>query len=73
MTDEKGTPGPLKAGMKHKMHDMAEGQKMNDAGEQYQKDKMTIGLQSSKPHQKHQGKHGGHMTEDFKKRFIISL
>ena len=73
MADEKSTPEPLKAGMKHKMHDMAEGQKMNDAGEQHHKEEIAIGLQSSKPHQKHQGRHGGHMTEDFKKRFIISL
>ena len=71
MAEKKETPESPKIEMEHKMHGMAEGQEMNEAGE----DHMTyeMGLRPSESHKTHRGKHEGHVTEDFKRRFIISL
>jgi len=53
------------------MHSMAEGQGMNEAGEEQKTREM--GLRPSEPHETHRGRHEGHVTEDFKRRFIISM
>ena len=53
------------------MHIMAEGQEMNELGEEHKMHEMASN--PSKPHEMHRGRHEGHVTEDFKKRFIISL
>ena len=71
MAEKKETPESPKMGMEHKMHSMAEGQEMNEAGEEHKKHEM--GLRPSEPHKTHRGRHEGHVTEDFKRRFIISL
>jgi P-type Cu2+ transporter len=55
----------------HKMQHMEKGQKMNDSGEEHRKH--DPGLQQGQPHKAHRGRHEGHVTEDFKRRFIISL
>ena len=59
--------------MVHKKHShsMASIQEMNKAGEEHKTHDM--GLHSSEPHETHHGRHEGHVTEDFKRRFIISL
>jgi Cu2+-exporting ATPase len=57
--------------IEHKMHSMAEGQTMNQPGEGHKMHEM--GPRLSKNHETHRGRHEGHVTEDFKKRFIISL
>jgi P-type Cu2+ transporter len=71
MAERKKTPELPKMGMEHNMHGMAEGQKMNDKGEEPKKHEM--GLHPSEPHKTHRGRHEGHLIEDFKRRFIISL
>ncbi len=73
MMEEKGTTEPPTTGMEHKMHGMKEGQKMGEAGEEHNMHDMGTGLQPIEPHRTHRGRHEGHVTEDFKKRFIISL
>ena len=57
--------------MDHKMHGMTEGQTMNEPGEEHKTHEM--GPLPGKSHEMHRGRHEGHVTEDFKKRFIISL
>jgi Cu2+-exporting ATPase len=47
--------------MHHVAHEGGEGHKTKGLGE------------PSKPHETHRGRHEGHVTEDFKRRFIISL
>jgi P-type Cu2+ transporter len=68
MTEKKEASESPKMGMEHKMHSMAESQEMNEPGGEHK-----TGLPPSKPHEMHRGRHEGHVTEDFKKRFIISL
>jgi len=53
--------------MEHKMHSMAESQEMQEHKKQ------EMGLPPSEIHKTHRGRHEGHITEDFKRRFIISL
>jgi len=71
--DEKGTTEPPKTGMEHKMHSMKVGQKMGEAGDGHKMHDMDTGLQPIEPHRTHRGRHEGHVTEDFKRRFLISL
>jgi Cu2+-exporting ATPase len=71
MAEKKEAPESPKMGMEHKMHSMAEGQGMNEAGEEQKTREM--GLRPSEPHETHRGRHEGHVTEDFKRRFIISM
>ena len=71
MADNKETSESPMMGMEHKMHIMAEGQEMNELGEEHKMHEMASN--PSKPHEMHRGRHEGHVTEDFKKRFIISL
>jgi len=70
--DEKDTTEPPTTDMEHKMPGMAEDQKM-DAGVEHKMHDMGAGLQPGKSHKVHRGRHEGHVTEDFKRRFIISL
>lgn len=72
MIDEKATTEPPTTDMEHKMHGMAEDQKMA-AGEEHKMHDMGAGLQPGRSNKKHRGRHEGHVTEDFKRRFIISL
>ena len=53
------------------MHSMAEGQGMNEADKEPNAHEM--GSRPSESHETHRGRHEGHVTEDFKRRFIISL
>ena len=53
------------------MHSMAEDREMNEASEGHETSKMGSG--PSEPHETHRGRHEGHVAEDFKRRFIISL
>jgi P-type Cu2+ transporter len=72
MTEKKEASESPKMGMEHnKMHSMAESQEMNEPGGEHKTHE--TGLPPSKPHEMHRGRHEGHVTEDFKKRFIISL
>jgi Cu2+-exporting ATPase len=70
---EKKAPEPPKGGMAHKMHGMAEGQKMDKAGLGHKQHDTGMGPHPSESHKAHRGRHEGHVTEDFKRRFIISL
>ena len=58
-------------GMEHEMHSMAEAREMNEPGEASKMHEM--GPHPGEPHKKHRGRHEGHVTADFKRRFIISL
>src|SRR5512136_1252218 len=71
MADAKETTESPDMGTEHNMHSMAEGQEMNEAGEEHKTHEM--GPRPSEPHETHRGRHEGHVTEDFKRRFIISL
>src|SRR4030043_108029 len=71
MAERKETPESPKMGTEHKMHSMAEGRKMNDAVEDHKKHEMS--QRPSEPQKTHRGRHEGHVSEDFKRRFIISL
>ena len=53
------------------MHGMAEDHEMHEAGDEHKMQEMS--QLPSKPHETHRGRHEGHVTEDFKRRFIISL
>jgi Cu2+-exporting ATPase len=68
---EKETSESPEINMDHKMHSMAEGQTMNEPGNGHETHEM--GPLPGRPHEMHRGRHEGHVTEDFKKRFIISL
>jgi len=57
--------------MEHKMHDMTEGRKMNEAAEDHKNH--DISSRSVPPHKTHRDRHEGHVTEDFKRRFVICL
>jgi Cu2+-exporting ATPase len=52
------------------MHDMAEGHETQNANEE---PKMNHSAKPPKIHESYQGRHEGHKTSDFKKRFLISL
>ncbi|MDD1723407.1 MAG: copper-translocating P-type ATPase [Methanothrix sp.] len=54
--------------MEHKMHDMTEGRKMNEAAEEHKNHDMSS--RSVPPHKTHRDRHEGHVTEDF---FIQSI
>jgi Cu2+-exporting ATPase len=71
MAEKKETFESPKKGMEHEMHSMAEGQEMNEVGEKQKTHEM--GSRPSEPQETHRGRHEGHVTEDFKRRFIISL
>ena len=70
MAERKETPESPKMGMEHKMHSMAEGQEMNEAAEEHKNHDMSS--RSVPPHKTHRDRHEGHVTEDFKRRFIVS-
>jgi len=53
------------------MHRMAEGPQSNVADEEHKTHEMGRGPGES--HETHRGRHEGHVTEDFKRRFIVSL
>jgi Cu2+-exporting ATPase len=53
----------------HQMHGMAEAHEMQESSEEH----VTHQVRPSKPHETHRGRHEGHVTEDFKRRFIVSL
>lgn len=53
----------------HKMHSMPEGDEMQQPKEEHAKHQGQPG----KPHETHRGRHEGHVTEDFKRRFIVCL
>jgi Cu2+-exporting ATPase len=61
--EKKGSP---ETGEGHEMHKMAEGH----AGEEHAAHPMAA---MEKGQKAHHGRHEGHVTEDFKRRFIISL
>ncbi len=71
MTKENGNPMLPEMGKEHKMHSNAEGHEVQKASEEHTMHQ--IGQRTGKPHEMHQGRHEGHITEDFKRRFIISL
>lgn len=73
MIEEKDTTGPPKMGAEHKTHGMEEGQEMGKAGAEHKMHDKGMGPQPSEPHKTHRGRHEGHVTEDFKRRFIICL
>lgn len=73
MDQRKETPESPKIGMEHKMHNMTEGRKMNEVGEGHKTHEMSMGTHPNEPHKIHRGRHEGHVTEDFKRRFIVSL
>lgn len=58
--------GSSKMGEAHEMHEMAEGH----AAEEHEAHPMAA---PEKKEKVHHGRHEGHVTEDFKRRFIISL
>jgi P-type Cu2+ transporter len=58
-------------GMEHKMHSMAETREMNEPDKIRKMHEM--GTHPGESHNKHLGRHVGHATADFKRRFIISL
>jgi hypothetical protein len=61
---------PLDMNEEHKMHSMPEGMVTHKASAEH--DMREMG-EPSKSHKTHRGRHEGHVTEDFKRRFIISL
>ena len=71
MAEKKETPESPKMGMEHKMHSMAEDREMNEPGEAHKMHEM--GMHPGNSHEVHQGRHEGHVTGDFKRRFIVSL
>lgn len=72
MVEEKDKAKPP-VGMEHKMHGMREGQKMEEAGSEHEMNDVAKRLPPSETHGADRGRHEGHSTEDFKRRFIISL
>ncbi|MDM7911589.1 MAG: heavy metal translocating P-type ATPase, partial [Methanotrichaceae archaeon] len=60
------TKGSPETGEGHKMHKMAEGQSMEEHG------KVGPEKGREKEQKPRHGRHEGHVTEDFKRRFIIS-
>ncbi|MDD3974309.1 MAG: heavy metal translocating P-type ATPase [Methanothrix soehngenii] len=63
-------------GMEHNIHGIhgtAKGQKTDDAGEMHKNPQMGMARHPDKSSKRHRGRHEGHKTEDFKRRFIISL
>ena len=71
MAEKKETPESPKMGMEHKMHGMAEDREMNEPDEAHKMHEM--GMHPGKSHEVHRGRHEGHVTGDFKRRFIVSL
>ena len=69
MAERKETPESPEMGMEHKMHSMAGGQEMNEPGQAHKMHEM--GMHPGKSHEVHRGRHEGHMTADFKRRFIV--
>ncbi|WP_292538885.1 heavy metal translocating P-type ATPase [Methanothrix sp.] len=57
----------------HGIHGTAKGQKTDDAGEMHKNHEMSMARHPDKSSKRHRGRHEGHKTEDFKRRFIISL
>jgi len=57
----------------HGIHGTAKGQKTDDAGEMHENHEMSMARHPDKSSKRHRGRHEGHKTEDFKRRFIISL
>ena len=82
MAEEKETTNSSEMGSPHKTQVMADhtdkstvhhemDHMAQEAGEGHNKAKGM--LKPSEPHKTHRGRHEGHVTEDFKRRFIISL
>jgi Cu2+-exporting ATPase len=57
----------------HGIHGTAKGHKTDDAGEMHKNPQMGMARHPDKSSKRHRGRHEGHKTEDFKRRFIISL
>ncbi len=71
MAEKKETPESPEMGKEHKMHSMAEAREMNETGEAHKMHEMD--MHPGKSHEVHRGRHEGHVTGDFKRRFIVSL
>jgi P-type Cu2+ transporter len=71
MAEKKETPESPEIGMEHKMHSMAEAQEMNEPDESHKMHEM--GMDPGTSREVHRGRHEGHVTGDFKRRFIVSL
>jgi Cu2+-exporting ATPase len=69
MSEEEESSKSPDSGEKHKMHGMAE----DHIAHKMEEGHVTPRGASSKPHEMHRGRHEGHTTADFKRRFIISL
>lgn len=69
MVEDKETSKSPAIDEDHKMHGMAGSHVMQEPGQE----QATHQDQPGKPHETHRGRHEGHVTEDFKRRFIISL
>ena len=76
MAEESKRPKSPNRGMEHNIHGIhgtAKGQKTDDAGEMHENHQMGMARHPDKSSKRHRGRHEGHKTEDFKRRFIISL
>jgi P-type Cu2+ transporter len=81
MAEEKETTNPSEMDSPHKTQVMADHtdkstvhHEMDHMAHEPGEGHKTKGLgKPSKPHKTHRGRHEGHVTEDFKRRFIISL
>nr|WP_287489931.1 heavy metal translocating P-type ATPase [Methanothrix sp.] len=76
MAEESKRPKSPNRGMEHNIHGMhgtAKGHKTDDAGEMHENHQMGMARHPDKSSKRHRGRHEGHKTEDFKRRFIISL
>ena len=71
MTKENGNPMLPQMGKIHKNHINGDSHEVQKASEEHTMHQMEQRL--SKLHETHRGRHEGHITEDFKRRFIISL
>jgi Cu2+-exporting ATPase len=64
--------GPDENGEGHEMHEMKESHG-SEVHEEHTRDSDSMGKPPEKAQKMHHGRHEGHVTEDFKRRFIISL
>jgi Cu2+-exporting ATPase len=70
MTLEEEASNLPESGKEPEMHGMPKGMMTHEASAEH---KMHMMGEPSKPHEAHRGRHEGHVTEDFKRRFIVSL
>lgn len=68
MTEKNEKPRSPKMDMEHKMHS---GPETGETGKEHETNEMSP--HPRKSHEVHRGRHEGHVTEDFKKRFKICL